>query len=450
MNSIPFTAALFDLDGTLLDSHWVWREVDRAFFEGLGIPEPPDYAPAIQGMSFRETAAYTVRRFRLDRTVEELMEGWTRTTARAYAERVQLKPGALAYLRGLKRAGVRLAIATANREELFGPALRRCGAWELFDVVCTSAQVGHVGKGDGSLFRLAAQQLGAAPEDCAVFEDTLEGIRGAKAAGMRAYALREESSAHCAEQIARLADGVLEDFTRTEGIHPPLPRGRCVIFTARCDGDLRRAYSPRPGDFVLCADAGWQLARAAGVRPDLVIGDFDSSDAPKDVPSVRVPAEKDDTDTLLCLKHGLRRGYDDFWIAGGLGGRPDHALANLQSLRFAAGQGARAVLCDGINWATVLTGGSIRVPRDVLGPGPVKLSVFALDEICRGVTIRGAKWQMEEGTLSNAFPLGVSNEFTGECAEIAVREGGILVIVCAEGGRTTPSACGIHPSEGGE
>ena len=73
-NGIPFAAAIFDLDGTLLDSVWVWREVDRAFFEGLGIPEPEDYSRAVQGMSYRETAEYTVRRFRLDETPEAVLD----------------------------------------------------------------------------------------------------------------------------------------------------------------------------------------------------------------------------------------------------------------------------------------------------------------------------------------------------------------------------------------
>ena len=430
-NRIPFSAAIFDLDGTLLDSMWVWQEVDRDFFGQLGMPEPEDYARSIQGMSFRETAAYTVRRFGLSRTVEEVMADWMRMTAEAYARRVNLKRGALAYLRGLKRAGVKLAVATANREELFGPTLRRCGAWELFDAVCTSAQVGDAGKADGALFRLAAQRLGVDPSDCAVFEDTLEGLRGARAAGMRAWAVRDAGNGHHADRIAALSQGVIDDFTEMDRFHG-LPEGRCVIFTARCDGDPRRVYEPREGDCVLCADGGWQVARDMGVTPDLVIGDFDSSAEPASGPVERWPAEKDDTDTMLCLKHGLAMGFDDFLIVGGFGGRLDHTLANLQTMHCAAGRGARAVMCDGLSWATVVSGGSVRVRADVLGRQPVKLSVFALDGECRGVTIRGAKWAVEDGTMTNAFPLGVSNEFDGASVEIGVREGALLVTVVRE------------------
>ena len=433
-NNIPFTAAIFDLDGTLLDSVWVWREVDRAFFEEIGMAEPEDYARSIQGMSFRECAEYTVRRFALSRTVEEVMATWMGMTADAYAHRVGLKPGVLAYLRALKRAGVKLAVATANREELFGPALRRWGAWELFDAVCTSAEVGDAGKGDGALFRLAARKLGVEPADCAVFEDTLEGVLGARAAGMGVWAVRDAGNDHHPEKIAALADGVIEDFTQMARFHPIPARRRCVIFTARCDGDVNRACAPGNGDYIICADGGWQLARQAGVRPDLVIGDFDSSDQPGEGPVERYPVEKDDTDTMLCLKKGLSMGFDDFLIVGGFGGRIDHTLGNLQAMRYAADRAARAVMNDGCSWATVVAGGTARVPADAIGEGPVKLSVFALDPVCRGVRIRGTKWTVEDGTWTNGFPLGVSNVFTGDYADISVSQGALLVTLCRDQG----------------
>lgn len=429
---IPFTAAIFDLDGTLLDSVWVWREVDRAFFEEMGIPEPEDYARSIQGMSFRETAEYTVRRFGLSRTAEALMDAWTRMTAEAYASRVALKPGALQYLRALKQAGVKLAVASANREDLFGPTLRRCGAWELFDAVCTSAEVGDAGKGDGALFLLAAQKLGVAPEACVVFEDTLEGVQGARKAGMGVWAVRDAGNDHHPEKIAALADGVTDDFTRMAQAHGLPARRRCVIFTARCDGDVKRAYTAKEGDCILCADGGWRLAQRAGARPDLVIGDFDSSAEPGVGPVERYPVEKDDTDTMLCLKRGLSMGFDDFLIVGGFGGRIDHTLGNLQAMRYAADRAARVEMNDGQSWATVIESGAARVSANAIGEGPVKLSVFALDRECRGVTIRGTKWEIEGGVWTNGFPLGVSNEFTGACAEISVDAGALLVTLCRE------------------
>ncbi len=431
--TIPFSAAIFDLDGTLLDSMWVWRRVDAEFFAARGIAEPEDYSRAIQGMSFRETAEYTVRRFQLPETAEEVAAEWMRMSALEYAEHVRLKPGALAYLRGLKRAGVKLAVATANRPQLFGPTLERCGAAELFDAICTLAEVGDVSKADGTLFLLAADRLGVAPERCAVFEDVHEGIVGAKRAGMLAYAVRDAGNDHLRNEIDALADGVIADFHEMGRFHPLPPARRCVIYTARCEGDPARACAPREDDLVLCADGGWELARRAGVKPELVIGDFDSSREPGDEATRRVPVEKDDTDTMLCLKEGLARGCEDFAIVGGFGGRVDHTLANLQALRYAAERHARAVLCDGLRWATVVKDGAIRVPRDVLGTEDgVKLSVFALSDSCRGVSIRGAQYPLEDGSLSPAFPLGVSNAFAADFAEIEVREGVALAVVCRD------------------
>ena len=425
-NAIPFRAALFDLDGTLLDSMHIWRDVDARFFAARGLPLPGDYSRAIQGMSFSECAAYTVARFGLPETPEAVMAEWMAMTAEAYAREAPLKPGALGYLRMLKRAGVKLAVATSNRPEVFGPALEAGGAAELFDAVCTTAEVGDAGKRTGAVYRLAAQRLGVDPADCAVFEDVLEGVQGAKALGMRAYAVRDAASEHHLAQLAALADGVIGDFGEMRAFHPfPDNARRCVIFTAHCEGDPARACALRADDCVLCADGGWRVARAMGAKPDLVLGDFDSSDAPEGAPVARFPVEKDDTDTMLCLKRGLAMGLEDFLIVGGFGGRLDHTLANFQALYYAARRGARAVMCDGDSWATVLLNGALTLPRR-----PGHLSVFALDGRCRGVTLRGTKYTAADAELTNAFPLGVSNAFAADAAEISVRQGALLVLCC--------------------
>ncbi len=432
--TIPFKAALFDLDGTLLDSNGVWQEVDRQFFAARGVAvDHAEYARAVQGMSFREAAEYTIRHYGLEETVDAVMDEWMHMTREVYAYHVELKSGALDYLRMLRRAGVKLAVVTANREELFGPALERGGALALFDAICTSAEVGHVGKADGALFRLAAERLGVEPSDCAVFEDVLDGIAGAKRAGMRAYAVRDAATEHSREAIATLADGVIDGFADMRRFHAFPADRRCVIFTAHCEGDAERAYAPRSGDFVLCADGGWELARRVGVRPDYVIGDFDSSDAPEGVRVERVPVEKDDTDTMLCLKRGLAMGYGDFLIIGGFGGRFDHTLANLQTLNYAAVRHARAELRDGDRWAAAVRNGALRVSAQRPNHGgAVKLSVFALSDACRGVCIRGTQYDVEDITLTNSFPLGVSNSFARGSAEIVVAEGTLLVTVCEE------------------
>lgn len=428
MDKLPFAAAIFDLDGTVLDSLYVWRQVDERFFGRRGLTVPEDYAPAIAGMSFGETVEYTLRRFGLNETPEQVIDEWTALARDEYAHHVAPVAGAREYLRRLKRAGVRLAAATANRRELFMPALENLGLAALFDAVLTTAELGDKNKSDGALFVEAAARLGVEPRDCAVFEDTLEGIRGARAAGMRAYAVRSRASAHCICEIDALADGVIDDFRGMRRYHelPDAPT-RCVIFTARCEGDPSAAYDPQEGDYILCADGGWRVAAQAGIHPDAVVGDFDSSEMPKDEPVERFPVEKDDTDTLLCIKKGLALGCDDFLIVGGFGGRLDHTLANLQSLNYLASMEARGEMNDGSCWATVIRGGAIRVGRR-----PGKLSVFALDTACHGVTIRGAKYSVENVTLTSAFPLGMGNDFAADFAEISVTDGALLVMVNPE------------------
>ena len=107
-------------------------------------------------------------------------------------------------------------------------------------------------------------------------------------------------------------------------------------------------------------------------------------------------------------------------------------VEQMSALHYAAARHAQAQMRDGATWAAAVRDGAMVVPADILGPGPVKLSVFALSDACRGVSIHGAKYALEDGTLSNAFPLGVSNEFAAPEAVIEVREGALLVIACKE------------------
>lgn len=423
MAGIPFKAALFDLDGTLLDSMYVWSRVDEVFFAARGIPLPEDYGRAIAGKSFRESAQYTVERYLPGERWQDVCAEWTRLSELEYAHNVRLKSGAMSYLRMLRREGVKLAVATALTPKLFEPCLRNLGIDDLFDAFCSTEHTGGHGKASGEVYLLAAEKLGVAPEDCAVFEDVLAGVEGAKAVGMRAYCVRDSHSEKDFDAIARLADGMIDSFDEMRAHHAFAPSPRCVIFTARCEGDLRAAYAPEPGDRILCADGGWKLARELGVQPELVIGDFDSLEAPESGAVERHPVMKDDTDTMLCIKHGLRAGCERFWIVGGFGGRFDHTMANIQSLAYAASRGASAGMADGFCRVYVLKDGAMTLARR-----PGKLSLFALGGRCRGVTLRGALYPLEDAELVSDFPLGVSNEYAADEAEISVAEGMLLIV----------------------
>jgi len=198
---------------------------------------------------------------------------------------------------------------------------------------------------------------------------------------------------------------------------------RCLIFGA---GDFEGLYGPvREDDFLIAADGGYRYAVEQGLFPHLVLGDFDSlGSVPQHPHVVQVPVEKDDTDMMLAVKLALERGYRHMVLYGGLGGaRIDHTLANLQTLLYAARRGAAAYLVGRGAVLTAVSGGTLSFPSGFAG----YLSVFAMGPDAEGVTLRGLKYELHNGSLSAGFPLGVSNEFTGRAAEISVAQGDLLV-----------------------
>lgn len=201
-------AAIFDLDGTLLDSMGVWERVDVEFLGRRGIAVPRDYGDSIRAMNLEEGAAYTIRRFGLAETVDELTGEWLSMVEQEYRYRVGLTDYASEYLTALKRAGIRLAAATCSRMEIIAPCLERNGIFPLFDAVVTAEMAG-CGKERPDIFLLAAGLLGVEPGECVVFDDALSAIRSAKAAGMTAYGVYDITSAHRREEMEKIADGYL-------------------------------------------------------------------------------------------------------------------------------------------------------------------------------------------------------------------------------------------------
>ena len=188
-----------------------------------------------------------------------------------------------------------------------------------------------------------------------------------------------------------------------------------------------RAFQPSAEDLVIAADAGYLHLQKLGREPDMVLGDFDSMRTVPDHPNViRLPAEKDDTDMLHAVKIGLEMGFQRFALHGALGGeRFDHSLANLQTLLYLTHHGAEGFLFG--NNGTVITAvnnGSLHLS----GPKNGILSVFCMGDRAEGVRLIGLKYPLENHTLTCDMPLGVSNEFIGETAEISVEKGTLLLI----------------------
>jgi HAD superfamily hydrolase (TIGR01509 family) len=206
-----FKCAIFDLDGTLVDSMWVWDKIDRDFLKKRGIDPPPDYKEAIMALGFRQTAIYTIERFGLPETPEALQREWNEMAIVEYSRNVGLKPGAMEYLARLKEKNVRLAIATSSPDELAEPVLTGNKVRDFFDAVCTASDVKR-GKEFPDIFLHAARKLGTPPEECIVFEDILQAVKSAKSAGMTAYAVYDDSSKERWEELKEAADGFLLDF----------------------------------------------------------------------------------------------------------------------------------------------------------------------------------------------------------------------------------------------
>ena len=184
---------------------------------------------------------------------------------------------------------------------------------------------------------------------------------------------------------------------------------------------------PTSADFVIAADGGYAAAVKLGIRPNLVVGDFDSLGyVPEAEEIVQHPVRKDDTDTLLAIRLGLERGFRSFVITGALGGRLDHSFANLQSLLFLRDNGARGLLYGDGTAVTSVTDSSITLS------GTGTLSVFTMDRSAKGVYLRDVSFPLENGTLTNSFPIGVSNEFLGKPATIGCADGTLLVMWQAE------------------
>ncbi len=202
---------IFDLDGTLVDSMWVWKQIDIDYLDKYNISHPKDLQEKISGMSFCETAVYFKQRFAIPDSVEEMMETWNRMAFDSYQNKVKEKPGALAFLQWLKEQGIKTGIATSNSEVLVEAVLKARGLDGYFQAVHTGYEVER-GKPAPDIYLLVAKSLGVPPEKCLAFEDIPEGILAADAAGMEVCAVEDGFSAHLRQQKQELARYYINDY----------------------------------------------------------------------------------------------------------------------------------------------------------------------------------------------------------------------------------------------
>ena len=183
---------------------------------------------------------------------------------------------------------------------------------------------------------------------------------------------------------------------------------------------------PGERDLLIAADKGYKYLEELGLKPDVIVGDFDSYGRRPEAEGAEIitlPEEKDITDMHAAINIGERRGYWNFHIYGGGGGRPDHTMANIQLITYLAECGKFGYIHYRDTIMTVIRNCQFTLPDNSSG----YVSVFSLSEVSDGVSIRGLKYELEGERLNNAYPLGVSNEFTGKPAYVDVRDGTLLL-----------------------
>lgn len=204
-------AVIFDLDGSLVDSMWIWRAIDIEYLGKFGIPLPEDLQSRIEGMSFSETAIYFKKHFGIPDSLEKIKEDWNRMAWDKYATQVPLKPGIPEFLEGCRGTDIKLGIATSNSRELVENVARVHHLRDYFSCIMTGCDVTK-GKPAPDIYLAVAEELSVDPARCLVFEDIIPGIQAGKNAGMKVCAVEDAYSLHDKVRKTALADYYIENY----------------------------------------------------------------------------------------------------------------------------------------------------------------------------------------------------------------------------------------------
>ena len=205
-------AIIFDLDGSLVDSMWMWKAIDIQFLGERNLPMPKNLQKEIEGMSFSETAVYFKETFHLKESLEEIKGIWNQMAYEKYTKEVSLKKGVKELLDYSKKRGILLGIATSNSRHLAESTLKALHIEEYFSCIMTGCDV-EKGKPAPDVYLAAARKLGVFPANCLVFEDIVMGILAAKNAGMQVCAVEDEYSMYQKDEKKNTADYYIKDFT---------------------------------------------------------------------------------------------------------------------------------------------------------------------------------------------------------------------------------------------
>lgn len=201
---------------------------------------------------------------------------------------------------------------------------------------------------------------------------------------------------------------------------------RCVIIGGAEIKDYNRIKTLlKTDDFFIFCDCGLRHREGLCVKPSLIVGDFDSTENPKeDIETIVLPREKDDTDTVFAAREGIRRGFEEFLILGGVGGRFDHTMGNVSLLLFLKEAGKKATLCDDYSDMEIVSKEGNEITDDYKF-----FSIVSLSDKVAGVTVTDAKYPLQNAVITSSFPIGISNEvIKGKRAKVIASEGNLLLI----------------------
>ena len=204
-------AVIFYLDGTLIDSMWVWGKIDEDYFKVRNMSFPENLKSQIEHLSFEDTAKYFKTNFNISETVEEIKREWLDFAHVEYTSNVKLKPGVVEFLSFLKNLDIKIGLATSNTKLLVEVVLQANDIYHYFDSITLTDEVSR-GKNFPDVYLLAAEKLGVKPEECIVFEDILPAVKGAKAAGMKVVGVYDDFSKEQREDIISHADRYIIEY----------------------------------------------------------------------------------------------------------------------------------------------------------------------------------------------------------------------------------------------
>lgn len=204
-------AAIFDMDGTLIDSMWVWEKVDIEYLKNRNIPIPNNLHESLSHLTFEESAKYFKSKFNLKDNIYTIMDEWNHMAYNEYSNNVKLKKGALDFLLALKNKGIQLGLATSNCDMLLKIALKSNGIYDIFDCITTSDEV-NKSKEFPDVYLLCAKRLNVDPKHCIVFEDILPAVKGAKSAGMKVVGVHDVYAQNEKKEIMQNADFYILEY----------------------------------------------------------------------------------------------------------------------------------------------------------------------------------------------------------------------------------------------